>query len=120
MTAHVFHAKLDPQYPATLSKPILTTLLRDQLGYDGVVFCDDIQMGAIREQYGFETAVEQAILAGVDMLTIANNTVYQDGIAGRAFEIIKQAVEEGRIDEARIDEAYRRIQALKQRALLVA
>ena len=120
MTAHVINAKLDPQYPATLSKPILTAVLRDRLGYDGVVFCDDIQMGAIREQYGFETAVEQAILAGVDMLIIANNTVYQEGIAIRAYEIIKQAVEDGRIGETRIDEAYRRIQALKRRGGLIA
>lgn len=116
MTAHVFNAKLDPDYPATLSKPVITGILREQLGYDGVVLCDDMQMGAIREQYGFETAVEHAILAGVDIITLGNNTVYEDGIAGRAFAVIKQAVEDGRIGEERIDQSYRRIQTLKRRA----
>lgn len=120
MTAHVFNAKLDQEYPATLSKPIITGILREQLGYDGVVLCDDMQMGAIREHYGFETAVEHAILAGVDIITIANNTVYEDGIAGRAFAVIKQAVQDGTIAPERIDESYRRIQELKRRASGVA
>ena len=56
MTAHIFNANLDPVYPATLSKPIITGLLREELGYDGVVMSDDLQMGAIRRYYGFETA----------------------------------------------------------------
>jgi beta-N-acetylhexosaminidase len=119
MTAHVFNATLDPEYPATLSKPTIDGILREQLGYDGVVFCDDIQMGAIREQYGYETAVERAILAGVDMLTIGNNIVFEEGIGARTFAIIRRAVEEGRIDATRIDQAYRRIQALKRRAGIV-
>jgi beta-N-acetylhexosaminidase len=120
MTAHVFNSRLDPNNPATLSRPVLTGILRDQLGFDGVVICDDIQMGAIREHYGFETAIEQAVLAGVDMITIANNTVYEAGIAGRAFAALKQAVQAGRIDEARIDDAYRRVQDLKGRVQALA
>lgn len=120
MTAHVFNATLDPDYPATLSKPIITGILREQLGYGGVVLCDDIQMGAIREHYGFEKAVERAILAGVDIITIANNTVYEAGIAGRAFAAITQAVADGTIAEERVDASYRRIQELKRRAQGIA
>lgn len=120
MTAHVFNTRLDPEYPATLSQRVISGILREQLGYGGVVLCDDMQMGAIREHYGFETAVERAILAGVDIITIANNTVYEEGSAGRAFAVIKQAVQDGKITEERIDESYRRIQALKRRAQGVA
>ena len=115
MTAHVFNATLDPTYPATLSRPTITGILRDRLHYDGVVLCDDLQMGAIREQYGYETAVETAIAAGVDILVIANNTEYEEGIAARTVAIIKQWIQDGTVSEARIDESHERIQRLKSR-----
>jgi beta-N-acetylhexosaminidase len=115
MTAHVFNATLDPTYPATLSRPTITGILRDRLHYGGVVLCDDLQMGAIREQYGYETAVEAVIAAGVDILVIANNTVYEEGITARTVAIIKQLMEDGKVSEARIDESHGRIQRLKSR-----
>ncbi len=115
MTAHVFNATLDPQYPATLSEPAITGLLRKSLGYDGVVVSDDIQMEAIRQHYGHETAVAAAIEAGVDIILIGNNTIYEEGIAGRTVGIIQQLVRDGKISETRIAEAYQRIQRLKSR-----
>jgi len=117
MTAHVFNATLDPTYPATLSRPTITGILRDRLHYGGVVLCDDLQMGAIREQYGYETAVEAVIAAGVDILVIANNTVYEEGIAARTVAIIKQLIQDDKVSEARIDESHGRIQRLKSRLL---
>ena len=51
MTAHVLYPALDPELPATLSEPIVTGLLRHQLGYDGVVFSDDMEMKAIADNY---------------------------------------------------------------------
>lgn len=57
MTAHVFNARLDDCYPATLSKNVITGLLRGELGFDGVVISDDMQMGAIVDHFGFETAI---------------------------------------------------------------
>ncbi|HZG66484.1 MAG TPA: glycoside hydrolase family 3 N-terminal domain-containing protein [Herpetosiphonaceae bacterium] len=115
MTAHVFNATLDPTYPATLSQPTIIGILRDRLHYGGVVLCDDLQMGAIREQYGYETAVEAVIAAGVDILVIANNTVYEEGITARTVAIIKQLIQDGKVSEARIDESHGRIQRLKSR-----
>lgn len=115
MTAHVYNAHLDPGYPATLSKKIIAGLLRQEIGYDGVVITDDLQMGAISRYYGFDEAVVLAVEAGVDILAIANNSVYEEGAAARAMSLIKQAVEAGRISPERIDESYQRIQRLKSR-----
>src|SRR5204863_3069304 len=95
MTAHVFNAKLDPDYPATLSKPTLTGILREELHYGGVVITDDMQMGAIRELYGFETAIQKTIEAGVDIIAIANNLVYEADAAARTFAVIKRLVTTG-------------------------
>lgn len=119
MTAHVFNAHLDAQDPATLSQPIITGLLRQELGYDGVVISDDMQMGAIINHYGFETAIEKAIVAGVDILAFANNSVYEPDVVARAVAIIKKLVQEGTISEERLDASYRRIQKLKQRLHLM-
>ena len=115
MTAHIFNANLDAQYPATLSHKIITGILRDQLGYDGVVISDDMQMGAISQHYGFEQAVELAINAGVDILAIANNLVYEPDIGARAVKTIKKLVQLGKIQPDRIEESYQRIMRLKAR-----
>lgn len=115
MTAHIFNAKFDAQYPATLSRNTITGILREQLKYDGVVISDDMQMGAIRQYYGFEQAVELAINAGVDILAIANNLVYEPDIAVRAVSIIKQLVQDGKISQERIEQSYQRIMRLKAR-----
>jgi len=115
MTAHVFNASLDPDYPATLSKPIITDLLRGELGYDGVVITDDMQMGAIREQYGFETAIQKTIEAGVDIIAIANNLVYAEDVVARTVALIKNLVAAGTISTERIEQSYARIQRLKSR-----
>lgn len=115
MTAHVFNSHLDAEYPATLSRPIITGILRQELGYDGIVISDDIQMGAIINHYGFETAIEKAIAAGVDILAFANNSVYEQDVVVRAVAVIKRLVQEGTISEDRLDASYQRIQRLKQR-----
>ncbi len=113
MTAHIFNSHLDAQHPATLSKPTITGILRDQLGFDGVVVSDDMQMGAIRKTYGYNTAVLLAIRAGVDLLTISNHTPHSPGIVGRTIDLIEGFVKDGKLTEARIDESWVRIQRLK-------
>jgi beta-N-acetylhexosaminidase len=114
MTAHIFNANLDPEYPATLSEPTITGLLRDQLGWDGVVITDDMGMGAITQHYGFEKAIELAVKAGADILAYANNSsVFDPTIPARACAVIKGLVESGVITEPRIDQSYRRIMRLK-------
>ncbi len=109
MTAHVFNNRLDPKWPATLSKSTISGLLRQKLGHTGVVFSDDMQMRAIANEYGLETAVKKAIEAGVDILVIGNNIGHFDpDIAQKVTKIIKE-----NISEQRIDESYQRILALK-------
>jgi len=114
MTAHIFNANLDPQYPATLSYKTITGILREQLGWDGVVFSDAMEMRAITDNYGFEQAIVLAVGAGVDILQYGN-----DGddptLVGRVIETIRQHVVSGAIPESRIDESYLRVQALKKR-----
>jgi beta-N-acetylhexosaminidase len=113
LTAHVFNATLDSEHPATLSQPTITGILREQLGWDGIVISDDMQMGAIRDAYGYPDAVRLAILAGVDIVTIAQQQVYEEGIVGRTIDLIEGFVRDGTLTEERIDASYRRILALK-------
>jgi len=115
LTAHVFNSQLDAEHPATLSAPTIDGLLRHDIGYGGVVISDDMQMGAIRQQYGYADAVRLAILAGVDVLTIANQQVFEADIVSRTVDIILGLVDDGTIAESRIDASWRRIVALKAR-----
>jgi len=114
MTAHVFNAGLDPNYPATLSPATITGLLRNELNYKGVIISDDLHMKAITEHYGFETAIQKALEAGVDILLITNNSGdYDATIVQRAVDEIQRLVAEGTLSEARINQSYQRIQKLK-------
>ena len=117
MTAHVFNGKLDPLYPATLSKAILDGVLRTRLGFDGVIVSDDLQMKAIADHYGLETAIRLAIEAGVDLLLFGNNTSYDPAIASKAAAIMHSLLQKKLITEERIDRSYRRIMDLKERYL---
>jgi beta-N-acetylhexosaminidase len=113
MTAHIYNAHLDSLYPATLSKSIITGLLRNTLHYKGVVISDDMNMKAISDYYGIETAIELSIKAGVDILCFANNSIYDEMIAVKATDIIKKLVNDGKISTDRIRESYLRIMSLK-------
>jgi beta-N-acetylhexosaminidase len=114
LTAHVFNANLDPDHPATLSKATVTDVLRDRIGFAGAVLSDDLQMGAIRDAYGYEEAVALAIEAGIDLLVVANQMVYDQEVAPRTIDLIEGLVRSGRISERRIDESWQRIQRLKR------
>lgn len=115
MTAHVFNARLDAERPATLSRAVLQGILRQRLGFDGVVFSDDMEMKAIAGHYGLEQAVQFGIEAGLDMLCFGNNMNFDANIGEKAMGIIERLVASGKITESRIDESFRRIQKLKQR-----
>jgi len=115
MTSHVFNTNLDPQNPATLSAPIITGILRDQLGFTGIVVSDDLDMAAIRANYSFEETLEKAITAGVDLLCLSNNgSRYDPLLAQKAVDAIYKLTAEGKIAAACIDESYRRIMAVKK------
>jgi beta-glucosidase-like glycosyl hydrolase/endonuclease/exonuclease/phosphatase family metal-dependent hydrolase len=108
MTAHIVVPSLDPSGdPATLSKPILTGILREQLGYDGVVVTDSLGMQGVRDKYGDAEIPLRAIEAGVDQLLMP---VDMD----LAYDSVLNAVRGGRISADRIDQSVRRILTWKQ------
>lgn len=113
MTAHVLNKNIDADLPATLSARAQTDMLRDEIGFDGVLFSDDMQMEAIRSFYGLETSVKHAINAGVDVLVFANNSVYQPDIVPDIINIVLKLIDEGEIERATIDESYNRIMRTK-------
>lgn len=107
MTAHIVVPALDPsEDPATLSHPILTGILREQLGYDGVVVTDSLGMEGVRTKYGDDRVPVLALKAGVDQLL---NPPKLD----IAWNAVLQAVKNGELTEARLDESILRILRLK-------
>jgi beta-N-acetylhexosaminidase len=115
MTSHVFNAGLDPRNPATLSAPVLSGLLREQFGWQGIIVSDDMDMAAIKANYGFEEALERAVNAGVDLICLSNNGgSYDPALAQKAADALCRSVEAGRITEERIEESWNRIMAIKR------
>lgn len=117
MTSHIVNKNLDATgYPGTLSKDILDGILRKRLGYNGVVFSDDMQMHAISKNYGLEETIRLAINAGVDVMCFSNNIQGSDvRTVDVVHGIIKSMVANGQIKAERIDESYQRIMQLKSK-----
>ncbi|MDD4062444.1 MAG: glycoside hydrolase family 3 protein [Candidatus Pacebacteria bacterium] len=116
MTAHVMNTNIDADYPATMSPNFLQNILREELGFNGVIVSDDMQMGAITEHFGFEEAIIKSINAGCDLLIISNNGgEYSEEDYYRAVDIIFNAVMSGEIDIETINNSYNRIMELKKR-----
>ena len=114
MTAHIFNRHIDPEYPATLSQKTIDGLLRQQLGFDGVVVTDDLYMDAILEHYSIEDALVLAINAGADLLCVGNNinTGFEADRPFQLVDMIVKAVKQGRISPQRLADASRRVQRL--------
>ncbi len=110
MVAHILLPKIDDTYPSSLSKNVITDLLRKKLDYNGAVITDDMTMGAITNNYGIGQASVQAIKAGSDLILIAHD--YNKALA--AIDALKAAVQNGDISEARINASVSRIIQLKQ------
>lgn len=72
MLSHIFYPELDPQWPASLSPPIARDLLRRQMGFDGLVLTDDLDMGAIAKHYDIQTAIQQILSAEIDLTLICH------------------------------------------------
>ncbi|MEX0721682.1 MAG: glycoside hydrolase family 3 protein [Balneolaceae bacterium] len=118
MTAHIFHSGLDAKYPSTLSRNILTGLLRDTLNFDGVIVSDDMQMRAISDHYTLEETLKLGLKAGLDLFCFGNNLLEEQVSLGDAIQIITDLVEKEEINEQRIDESVERILNLKNRFLV--
>ncbi|CAM3753042.1 glycoside hydrolase family 3 protein [Alicyclobacillus pomorum] len=107
MSAHIVVPALDNSgRPATLSKPILTGLLRDKLGYDGVIETDSLQMQGVRALFGDDRVPVEAIQAGADLLLMPEDL-------NLAITSVENAVKSGEISEKRIDQSVYRILRLK-------
>ena len=114
MTAHIVMPELDPtEDPATLSGPIMTGLLREQLGFDGVVVTDSLGMAGVRDRYGDDRVPVLALKAGVDMLLMPPRFEL-------AYTSVLAAVRDGELTEQRIDESVARILRMKWRRGVVA
>jgi beta-N-acetylhexosaminidase len=72
MLSHIFYTKLDPRWPASLSRQIANTLLRKHMGYDGLVLTDDLDMGAIIKHYDIQSAIHQILAADIDLALICH------------------------------------------------
>lgn len=118
MTAHIVNRKLDPDgYPATLSHRMLTDILRGELGFKGIIVTDDMQMKAITKRYGLKQALQLAINAGANMFVFGNQLEYDPSIAKKVIILVKQLIQEGKVDERAIDESYNKIILVKQKII---
>jgi beta-N-acetylhexosaminidase len=111
MTAHIVYPKIDASHPATLSRPILTGLLRESIGYDGVVITDALFMKAVHERYGHARGAVLALQAGADM-PLAQGSLDEQA---EAVQAIEQALREGDLLPAQVQRAWGRLSALAQR-----
>ncbi|WP_252226435.1 beta-N-acetylhexosaminidase [Caldicoprobacter algeriensis] len=110
MVAHILFPNITQEkVPASLSREVITGVLRQELGFDGVVISDDMEMGAIQKHYGIEDAAVRAVLAGTDIVSICHTYEKQK----QAFEALIKAVDDGTIPMERIDESVKRIITLK-------
>jgi len=113
MVGHLFNAHLDSIHPASLSRNVITGLLRDSLGFQGVVISDAMFMRAITDNYSFEEAIVLAINAGTDLLLYTNNEYNGSSLVAEVTHIIRENIGEGVILQNQIEESYQRIIALK-------
>lgn len=109
MVAHILLSQVDPDYPASLSHRVVTGLLREEMGFDGVVCTDDLTMGAVSNTYGMGEAAVLAVEAGCDLLLVCHGA---DNLTA-ARDALLEAVDSGRLSPERLDESVKRILSLK-------
>lgn len=110
MAAHVRFTNLDPDRPASLSYPIVSEFLREEMGFDGVVLTDCLEMGGVREIGTVPEAAVMAIEAGCDIVLISHTQELQEA----AFEAVRDAVMSGRISLERVERSVARIRRWKR------
>lgn len=111
MTAHILLPQIDNEYPASMSKSVITDILREQLDFNGVVITDDLTMQAISDHFGIGVAAVESIKAGTDIVLMAHD--YDELIT--VYEALRSAVYNGEITEERIDESMKRIIRVKRK-----
>ncbi|MFF4545326.1 glycoside hydrolase family 3 protein [Streptomyces sp. NPDC001435] len=111
MSAHILVPALDPDHPATLSHRVLTELLRGELGYDGLIVTDGMEMQAIAATYGIERGSVLAIAAGADAICVGGGLA-DDETVRRLRDALVTAVRSGELPEERLADAAQRVRAL--------
>ncbi|MHB8877114.1 MAG: beta-N-acetylhexosaminidase [Myxococcaceae bacterium] len=111
MTAHVIFEAVDPGVPATMSRKVLSGVLRKELGFEGVVVSDDLEMKAIAERYDLGEVAVLGAAAGVDLFLVCHRADRQRAV----IEALVRAVESGRLPLSRVEEANARLDALSAR-----
>ena len=109
MVSHAMYPQIDPNHPSSLSKAIITDWLRKDMGYNGVVVTDDMDMGALAKHYTFGDMAVQSILAGSDILLVCHEYEHMQ----EAYNGLMKAVKDGRISKERLDESVKRILLMK-------
>ena len=109
MVSHAMYSQIDPDHPSSLSKTIITDWLRKDMGYNGVVVTDDMDMGALAKHYTFGDMAVQSILAGSDILLVCHEYEHMQ----EAYNGLMKAVKDGRISKERLDESVKRILLMK-------
>jgi beta-N-acetylhexosaminidase len=111
MVGNLVNGQVDADAPASLSKKTVTDLLRDELGWNGLVVTDDLQAAAITHAFGREDAIRMALEAGDDVLLLANQQTYDPDLVAHTIDSIARLIRAGTVSEARIDESYARVTA---------
>ena len=109
MVSHAMYPQIDPDHPSSLSKAIINDWLRKDMGYNGVVVTDDMDMGALAKHYTFGDMAVQSILAGSDILLVCHEYEHMQ----EAYNGLMKAVKDGRISKERLDESVKRILLMK-------
>lgn len=109
MVSHAMYPQIDADHPSSLSKVIITNWLRKDMGYNGVVVTDDMDMGALAKHYTFGDMAVQSILAGSDILLVCHEYEHMQ----EAYNGLMKAVKDGRISKERLDESVKRILLMK-------
>ena len=109
MVSHAMYPQIDADHPSSLSKAIITDWLRKDMGYNGVVVTDDMDMGALAKHYTFGDMAVQSILAGSDILLVCHEYEHMQ----EAYNGLMKAVKDGRISKERLDESVKRILLMK-------
>ena len=112
MSAHIMFPAYDT-VPATLSKNILTNVLRNELGFEGLILTDCLEMKAIADMYGTANGALMAVLAGADLCDISHTLEYQI----KALELLEEAVNDGRLPVEELDKKVERILKFKEKTL---
>jgi beta-N-acetylhexosaminidase len=117
MTAHVFLPALDEERPATLSARIVSRLLREELGFQGLILSDDLQMKAVADHHAVPDAAVLAIEAGCDSVLVCGS---DHDLQAATLEALIHAVEEDRLGTSLVEDALKRQQRVKERFLVPA